>query len=680
MSGTSGERVARDPFGPAASPSAYVPFAATEQALREIEASLRAGRVAALIGPPGLGKSLLFHRLASQERQLQALYVPYCTLSLAELSSFALGLLGWSGGPDPVVALAQHARSLGARRSGVLLLIDDAGAMPLETAFGLEGVLKLAGGTLRIALAASDSEEAQRVCAAFAPDLDEIRLERGLTEDEAHAYVQTRLDAAQADAALRSAFDREAVDALYRDSEGVPRRLDLAAQAIVRRVLGEQLPRLADSVSATPIQDAAPEVMDSMRSRVAALLANEPDVQQVVASLHTTPPPAAEQPVAESQSGAPQAAPEPAAEAEPVPPQTAAVAAASRAEVPSPPRAPVEETSPAEPVPPPRDEEPPRESKVGTYRMVRPAGEDLAAEATPDTAGAQPQEVVSEAGASLRAPLDEGVAASAEPADEAPQEEIAAASAPKEDPLQETLFLSTELAEAHYKAASAEPKAPQPDIKVADAFKQRAPTAPVADDAGDRKPAVAEDVASPAPEPPPPSTASRWRRAKRALRNMAAAMAGVAVGVAFLWAWVQFDQVSPGDETSAPARLEKAKSAAPPEPAREARTRAESIAARPVTPTPRPTERPEPATPAPAPTARAQEPGAALAPPAIVRVGINAIPWAVIEVDGIELGETPLAGIGIPAGPHTFRARMPDGSIREQVVEIDATNRHVVFE
>jgi type II secretory pathway predicted ATPase ExeA len=63
-----------------------------------------------------------------------------------------------------------------------------------------------------------------------------------------------------------------------------------------------------------------------------------------------------------------------------------------------------------------------------------------------------------------------------------------------------------------------------------------------------------------------------------------------------------------------------------------------------------------------------------------VPVNINAAPWATVEVDGEPLGETPLAGVLLAAGPHTFRARMPDGRVIERVVEIDEENRFVVLE
>jgi hypothetical protein len=80
---------------------------------------------------------------------------------------------------------------------------------------------------------------------------------------------------------------------------------------------------------------------------------------------------------------------------------------------------------------------------------------------------------------------------------------------------------------------------------------------------------------------------------------------------------------------------------------------------------------PPPATPEPAPSPPAAE---------TVPVAINATPWAVIEVDGKEIGETPLAGVRLEVGRHRFRARMPDGSVQERVIRIDGENTTVVFE
>jgi hypothetical protein len=61
-------------------------------------------------------------------------------------------------------------------------------------------------------------------------------------------------------------------------------------------------------------------------------------------------------------------------------------------------------------------------------------------------------------------------------------------------------------------------------------------------------------------------------------------------------------------------------------------------------------------------------------------VQINASPWASVEVDGIDIGVTPLANIPLLAGPHSFRARMPDGRVIERTIEIDAERRFISFE
>jgi type II secretory pathway predicted ATPase ExeA len=128
--------VETDPFGLTADPERYVPRAATEQALAALEPTLREGRrPAALVGPPGLGKTLLLH-LAGRRLgdRLRVVYLPYAALPLDELCAWALSLLGFSQSEDTIGDLVQMAREQHARGSGLLLLIDDASAMPLPTA------------------------------------------------------------------------------------------------------------------------------------------------------------------------------------------------------------------------------------------------------------------------------------------------------------------------------------------------------------------------------------------------------------------------------------------------------------------------------------------------------------------------------------------------------------------
>ncbi|MDH3519058.1 MAG: AAA family ATPase [Myxococcales bacterium] len=574
---------ARDPFGPAASPSDYVPRAETERALTAIEASLSAARVAALVGPPGFGKSLLLRRVALQERQLEAVYVPFCSLTLAELCSLALRLLGKADAPDPVSALAAHARARGEDASGVLLLIDDAGVMPFATAEALASLLERVGPALGLVLAAGESDAAQRVFSVFGSTLDPIRLDGPLSADEARRYVASRLAFAGADAHLCTAFDDASIDALHRASEGIPRRLNLAAQQRVREVLQEVLPGLATRAPAP-----APPPPPPPRSTIAALLAQEPDVKEVVDALRD-----------------PQSAPRARVEPERAAPALPAASRGSEAREASRQHPAVE----VPPAPAASAAEPPverRESRVGTYRLTRGSG-------------------------------------SVERPSEVPE---------RAHPHVDTLAGET----ASGWAGAGAPGAGH----TAHATLGNVPLVVRAE----RSHAGGAPRAAAAPR-------SRLRRALRALllAAVSASIVGLSVG---LYGLVQQRAETKGaaDALRGPAALVE-------------RADAERAGRHAEPPPPVLPETDAPAAPAPLATQpTSPTPTAVLAPvpPVIVRVGINAVPWAVIEVDGVEIGETPLAGIGIAVGAHRFRARMPDGSVRERVVEIDAEHRRVVFE
>jgi len=71
----------------------------------------------------------------------------------------------------------------------------------------------------------------------------------------------------------------------------------------------------------------------------------------------------------------------------------------------------------------------------------------------------------------------------------------------------------------------------------------------------------------------------------------------------------------------------------------------------------------------PAPKAPAPSPGVAepAPPPSLPvistrlgRLSVDAVPWATVSLDGRELGETPLADLEVPLGPHTLIATNPE--------------------
>lgn len=98
---------------------------------------------------------------------------------------------------------------------------------------------------------------------------------------------------------------------------------------------------------------------------------------------------------------------------------------------------------------------------------------------------------------------------------------------------------------------------------------------------------------------------------------------------------------------------------------------------------PAPPEVAAPAAPAPEPltpeTVAAAEPEAPAAPPPTILVSLNADPWAHIQVDGRDVGVTPMSDLALTPGPHRFRVRFPDGRVIERTVRVDAVRDHIRF-
>jgi hypothetical protein len=70
-------------------------------------------------------------------------------------------------------------------------------------------------------------------------------------------------------------------------------------------------------------------------------------------------------------------------------------------------------------------------------------------------------------------------------------------------------------------------------------------------------------------------------------------------------------------------------------------------------------------------------PVAALAP--LASVSLNARPWARIEVDGRDVGITPLADLPLAPGRHRFRAHLPGGVVVERLERVGASGLHLSF-
>jgi type II secretory pathway predicted ATPase ExeA len=443
-----------EPFGFTANRATYIPREATELALAELLDGIRGpNRVAAITGPPGLGKSLLLHLLADRlEEKFHSVFLPYGALPTEGLCAYALDRLGSPRTDDPVGVLKAYARHLKEQGSALLLLVDDAGAMPNSTLRWLCDLARKSDDSMRCVFAVTDDVNSGAVIAALPSEVAIVRLADPMTPEETANYVEAHLAVGRVSGAVRALFDAAAVTRLHELSGGIPRRLHTAAQAMLRR-----------EPEAPPPEDATLDEQASALDPPSASAMNE------------------------SVSG------------------------------------------------------------------IAPAIQEEIERLRQDAAGRR------------------GVA---------------------------------------------------------------------------------------------PSRPFFLRSTTMLVAFAAAVVAGLLVSFT----------VQPFSSRVTPEP-------APPEPVLE------RAAPEPALPDPvRAREAPETAVPAPAgavsetPTPDAPPPGApAAAAPERVPVNINAIPWAAIDVDGEPLGETPLAGVPLATGPHTFRARMPDGQVVERVVEIDAENRFVVF-
>ena len=231
---------AKDPFALTADTGLYVPRPASERAITALLAALDGeGRPAALTGPAGLGKTLMLQMVAERARRSwRPVTLQYAALSPSELCAWVLAALGENDAGSPEGALRALIEVLHETGQGLLLLVDDAGALPIETARWLGELAESCQGRLGLVVAAGDHANAGARLAALGP-LVQVRFSEPMTDAETAEYMSWRLARAGVPANVRARFDPASTRRLHAISGGNPRRLHIAAADLLRGGSGE---------------------------------------------------------------------------------------------------------------------------------------------------------------------------------------------------------------------------------------------------------------------------------------------------------------------------------------------------------------------------------------------------------------------------------------------------------
>ena len=263
----------REAFSETSDPAAYVPRAETEKVLESIrlwaKSYGRGSTIAAIVGAPGLGKTLMLRVFESRMNEARdgdarAIYLPYAGLSPTDLSIWVHGLLGRVpphrspvGSPSPPVGVvaAGEGNTAGAseKLSGVedarkamsdlaalansfrepfFLLFDDADSLPAETRRALVDHLPTSESRLRILMALNPDSKATRLLSslhAFAPP--EVSLRTRMSAEETEHYLRRRMEWAGLPAADVLRLGDGLAHRLHSFSGGVPRALHAEASA-----------------------------------------------------------------------------------------------------------------------------------------------------------------------------------------------------------------------------------------------------------------------------------------------------------------------------------------------------------------------------------------------------------------------------------------------------------------
>lgn len=235
---------AQDPFAPTTDPSLYVPRPASEKALDAlIEGSVKGTQHSLLLGPTGMGKSLLLRVLARRaEGDLHCIHVPVPTLDPEGVTLWISTRLPGGRRPAGTEALLEVANE-----RPLLLLVEDAELLPAESAQTLAELHSASSGAIRAILAVNDTECPEHLALAFEPGAQQVALSDAMTRDEVADYVARRLAAAGVPQSVAEHFGSSAIAQIHDSSGGVPMQVNHAARRMMPSAARSLAPTLPDA-------------------------------------------------------------------------------------------------------------------------------------------------------------------------------------------------------------------------------------------------------------------------------------------------------------------------------------------------------------------------------------------------------------------------------------------------